>query len=143
MEPEDRHSTALAAIESSVCDDPDVTFVVAFGSRFDGDAGSKSDLDIGVKFTEDLSAHDRFRKRCFLFGDLQREDSPKIDVSDLEALPIDVAHDAVNGEFVCGDESAFRRFAAAVETAFERQRDDLRRHRESVIERIAEEGLRG
>lgn len=138
-----RDSELFDALEASVCSDPDVEFVIAFGSRTTGDAISASDLDIAVKFAADLSDRERFEKRCFLSGDLQREDVPFIDVSDIETLPLDVAHDAVNGTFVCGDEHAFEQFKANVESTFADRRDDLHRRRRDVIDRIAEEGLRG
>lgn len=78
----------------------------------------------------------------FLSGELQREDAPFVDLSDIESLPVAVAHDAVTGELLCGGERAFRRFKTEVEAAFERQRKDDRRHHRNVIDRIAEDGLR-
>lgn len=115
------------ALESSVCSNSTVEFVVAFGSRITGEATSTSDLDIAVMFVADLSASDRFEKRCFLSGDLQREDVPFVDVSDIEAHSLDVAHDAVNGTVVCGDERAFDQFGAAVESRFTDQQESRRR----------------
>ena len=100
-------------------------------------------MDLAVKFTEELSERNRFEKRCFLSGSLQHEESPFIDVSDIESLPLDIAYDAVNGELLCGDETAFMRFKTDVETEFDEQRETLRRQQRSVIDRIAEEGLRG
>lgn len=143
MEAADGRSRTLDAIEESLCGDADIEFAVAFGSQVTGDERSSSDLDIAIKFVDELSAHDRFRKRCFLSGDLQRENAPFVDLSDVETLPIEVAHDAVNGELLCGDERAFHRFKADVEAAFEERREAIRRHRRDVIERIAEDGLRG
>nr|WP_255767549.1 nucleotidyltransferase domain-containing protein [Haladaptatus halobius] len=58
-------------------------FVMMFGSHVTGTSRPSSDLDLAVKF---------------------------IDISDIEPLPIDVAHNAVNGVFLCGDEEAFRQF---------------------------------
>jgi hypothetical protein len=102
-----------------------------------------SDFDVAVKFVDDRSASERFEKRCFLSGDVQSEDTPFVDLSDIETLPLDVAHDAVNATFVCGDEQAFKQFKADVEARFADQRDDLRQHQRAVIDRIAEDGLRG
>lgn len=136
-------SQVLAALEESVCPDSDVEFAVAFGSQITGEVTSASDLDLAVKFADDLSDRERFEKRCFLSGDLQREDAPFVDVSDVEALPLDVAHDAVNGTFVCGDERAFERFKADIEATFADQRETLRDRQREVIDRIAENGLHG
>ena len=61
----------------------------------------------------------------------------------IEDLPLNVAHDAVNGEFLCGNEQAFHQFKTEIEASFEKQRDEIRRHQQDVIDRIAEDGLRG
>lgn len=139
----DEDSELFAALEASVCADADVEFAVAFGSQITGEATRASDIDLAVKFSEELSESERFDKRCFLSGDLQRDDSPFIDISDIDTLPLDVAHDAVNGTFVCGDEEMFEQYKTEIEARFAEQRDDLRRQQRSVIDRIAEDGLRG
>jgi predicted nucleotidyltransferase len=72
--------------------DPDVQFVVSFGSRVGGSATPSSDLDIAITFEDALSDDERFRKLCHLSGHIQDEDAPTIDVSDIEDLPIEVAH---------------------------------------------------
>ena len=61
----------------------------------------------------------------------------------IEDLPLNVAHDAVSGEFLCGNEQAFHQFETEIEASFEKQRDEIRRHQQDVIDRIAEDGLRG
>jgi uncharacterized protein len=121
----------------------DIEFALVFGSQLTSNSRPSSDLDLAVKFADSLSSHDRFQKLCFLSGDLQREDAPFIDVSDIETLPLEVAHDAVNGEFLCGDENTFRHFKADTEALFEEQHDEIRRHQRDVIDRIAEDGLHG
>lgn len=139
----DEDSELFTALEESACSDSDVEFVVAFGSQITGEATCASDLDVAVKFAAGLTDHERFGKRCFLSGNIQREDAPFIDLSDIETLPLDVAHDAVHGTFVCGDEHAFEQFKTDVETVFADRRDDLHRQQRAVIDRIAEDGLRG
>ncbi|ELZ32434.1 hypothetical protein C474_06412 [Halogeometricum pallidum JCM 14848] len=139
----DGDSALFASLEESACSDPDVKFAVAFGSQVTGEATRASDLDIAVKFFDDLSDSERFEKRCFLSGDLQQEEWPFIDISDIETLPLDIAHDAVNGTFVCGNKDAFEQFKVDIEATFGDQRDDLRRQQRAVIDRIAEDGLRG
>ncbi|MDS0301161.1 nucleotidyltransferase domain-containing protein [Halogeometricum sp. S1BR25-6] len=139
----DEDSALFASLEESACPDPDVEFVVAFGSQVTGEATDASDFDIAVKFSDDLSSSERFEKRCFLSGDLQQEEWPFIDISDIETLPLDIAHDAVNGTLVCGDKDAFEQFRIDIEATFGDQRDDLRRQQRAVIDRIAEDGLRG
>ena len=143
MTARDGTSPVEDVVRESVCADPAVEFVVLFGSQTTGAAGPASDIDIAIKFTDQLSAQERFQKWCFFAGDLQHEAAPAVDVSDIEQLPIDVAHDAVAGEVLCGDSDAFERFKARIDDRFETERDDLRKHQRAVIDRIAEEGLRG
>jgi len=139
----DEQSEVLANLTESLRGDPNIEFAVAFGSRVTDESHTASDLDLAIKFTDDLSSHERFQKRCFLSGTLQREDGPFVDVSDIEELPVEVAHDAVNGELLCGDQEAFERVRERIESSFEDEQDDLRRRHRDVIGRIAEEGLRG
>jgi predicted nucleotidyltransferase len=136
-------SWARNLAEEELCEDPDIEFVVAFGSQVQGTATPESDIDIAVKFSDDLSASDRFRKRCFLAGELQDASLPQVDLVDVESLPIAVAHDVVGGEFLCGDQRRFERFRSTVEQQFESERDQLRQRQRETIARIAEEGLRG
>ena len=143
MDAGDRRSQVLATIEESVCPDPAVEFVVAFGSQVTGEPTRSSDFDLAVKFAAELPSRERFEKQCFLSGTLQQEDFPFVDLSDIESLPVDVAHDAVNGQFVCGDKQTFEQFKTNIESQFGDRRDALRRQQREVIDRIAEEGLRG
>lgn len=62
---------------------------------------------------------------------------------DIELLPLDVAHDVVNGELLCGDEASFERFNTDTEARLDEQRETLRRRQRAVIDRIAKDRLRG
>ncbi|WP_138004422.1 type VII toxin-antitoxin system MntA family adenylyltransferase antitoxin [Halalkalirubrum salinum] len=139
----DLSAATRSTLAETVCADPDIVFAVVFGSQLSGESTSSSDFDLAVKFADELSKRDRFDKRCFLSGEIQHEDLPFVDVSDIESLPVDVAHDAVNGELLCGDKQLFEKFKATIETEFDAQREALRREQRAVIDRIAEGGLRG
>ena len=130
-------------VRETLCGNPDIEFVVVFGSRAKGTERSSSDLDIAVKFDPDLTSEDRFRKRCRLSARLQENDSPFVDLSDIDELPLEFAHAAVNGELICGDREAFREFKTEVEDRFENSREEIERQQLDLIHRIAEEGLRG
>ena len=86
---------------------------------------------------------ERFETQYSLSGSLQQEDAPFVDLTDIETFPIDIAHDALDGRFVCGDEDAYEQFKQELETTFAEQRDTIRRQQRDVIDRIAEDGLRG
>jgi predicted nucleotidyltransferase len=139
----DKQSEVLNDLAESLRGDADIVFAAVFGSHVRGGGHAASDIDLAVKFTDDLSSHERFQKQCFLSGTLQREDGPFVDVSDIENLPVKVAHDAVNGELLCGDQESFERVRERIESSFEDEQDDLRRRHRDVIEGIAEDGLRG
>lgn len=143
MDSTEHGSGGLVPLEESLCSDPDIVFAVVFGSRTGGEPRRSSDLDVAVEFSAELSPHERFQKRCFLSGDLQRDDAPFVDLSDIEHLPIEVAHEAVQGTLLCGDEERFQRVKTAIESEFEDRRTAIRRHQRDVIDRIAEEGLGG
>ena len=143
MTTNDGHSAIPDSVASSVCPDPDVEYVVAFGSQVTEDSTASSDLDLAVKFVDGLSDQERFEKWCFLSGDLQQEDAPFVNVADIKTLPLYVAHDVVNGEFLCGDEKAFEQFKQEIEAGFREHRETIRREQPEVIDRIAGDGLRG
>ena len=70
MNSDDEGSRSLTAQLGPLCSDPNIEFAVRFGSRTTGRSRPSSDLDVAVKFADELSSEDRFRKRCFLSGDL-------------------------------------------------------------------------
>lgn len=132
-----------AELGRAICAEPGVQFAVAFGSAVDGPWTPSSDIDVAVKFVDALSPTEQFRRLCSLSGNVQRSDAPFVDVSNVETLPLPVARRAVGGEFVCGDESAFRRYRATIEDEYGDRREEITQHRRDVIDRIARGGLRG
>jgi predicted nucleotidyltransferase len=137
------HLEVFSDLEAELCADEDIEFAVVFGSRVANAARESSDVDVAVKFADSLSASERFQKRCFLAGDLQQDGSPFVDISDIDRLPLDVAHDAIHGEFLCGDDERFRAFKTDVEAQFTDQREGIQRRQRDTIDRIAEDGLHG
>ena len=79
-------SGILDTLAESVCSDSEVEFVVAFGSQIVGGPTQASDIDLAIKFADDLTDRERFDKRCFVSGNLQLEEAPFLDVSDIETL---------------------------------------------------------
>jgi predicted nucleotidyltransferase len=130
-------------VKEILCEDSDVKFVVIFGSRERRTQGSGSDLDVAIKFSEELTQSERFHKRCHLSGQLQSDQLPFVDVSDIDELSIEFAHEAMNGTFVCGDESAFLERKESIEQTHEESIAERKHEQRAFINRIAEEGLRG
>ena len=98
MNRDDERTVVHPEVEETLCDHPEVEFAVVFGSRNARTARPSSDLDVAVKFSDALSAEDRFGLRCHLSGRLQRDDAPFVDLSDVEELPLEVAYEAVSGD---------------------------------------------
>ncbi|WP_237561641.1 hypothetical protein [Halorubrum halophilum] len=63
-------------------------------------------------------------------------------MSDIESLPLDVTHDAVNGELLCGDEGTFERFNRDTKAKFDEQRETLRHRQRGVTDWITVFGFR-
>ncbi len=87
MTTDDGGTELLTVLEASVCAVDNVEFAVVFGSRITGEPTQASDLDLAVKFSDNLSEAERFEKQYFLSGDLQQDDIPFVDLSDTESLP--------------------------------------------------------
>lgn len=60
MDPSVERSQVLVALEESVCADPNIVFAVVFGSQLSDEATQSSDLDLAVKFVNELSEQERF-----------------------------------------------------------------------------------
>lgn len=120
-----------------------IEFAVLFGSfAEDGDA-PPSDIDLAIKFSDELSPDERFRQLCAFSGNVQSSDRPFVDVSDIERLPLDIAHDAVHGTLIYGNEHRFEAFRKCIQETFAAQRDEIRSRQRDVIDRIAKQGLHG
>ena len=120
-----------------------VEFAVLFGSLVEDDDTPPSDIDLAIKFSDTLAPDERFRQLCAFSGNLQSSDRPFVDVSDIERLPLDIAHDAVHGELVFGNEQQFETFRKDLQETFAAQRDEIRSRQRDVIDRIANQGLHG
>lgn len=131
------------AVEDELCSDPDVAFVVLFGSRAGGKPRASSDIDVAVKFDDDLSPAERFKKRCRLSATVQEPDVPFVDLSDIDDLPLPLAYAAVTGRFVCGERDTFESVKSTVTSEFEAERATIERRQQELIQRIAEDGLHG
>nr|WP_245810826.1 nucleotidyltransferase domain-containing protein [Halorubrum halodurans] len=73
----------------------DVCFAVLFGSRVRGETHESSDVDVALRFPEDLSPKERFRRRNRIDADLQSYADDFVDVSDIEHLPLPIARAAL------------------------------------------------
>lgn len=115
----------------------DVRYAIVFGSFARENATASSDIDLALRFTDELSRRERFDRRNHVDSTVQRYAERFVDVSDLTALPDEVALNALrDGVVIYGDETAKtideRRLARRVSGS---QRAQERR---AFIDRLAE-----
>jgi len=86
-----------------------VDVVYLYGSVAEGNADKFSDFDFGILFDQGLSAKKRFDLRLELFGKIARclgVDEDKIDVVDLQAVPLLLQFNAICGKIIyCRNEA--------------------------------------
>ncbi len=120
-----------------------IAFAVVFGPFVDASAATPADIDIAVKFSDELASDERFHELCWLSGHLQASNRPFVDIADIEQLPLAIAHDAVQGELVYGSEERFDAYRRQVEQTFAARRETIRSAQQELIDRIADQGLHG
>jgi predicted nucleotidyltransferase len=115
-----------------------VVFALLFGSHARGTAESKSDVDVALRLSEEMDDRERFRTRNRIDAELQQFADGFVDVSDIDALPTEVAYAALqDGVALVGDESTVRTCRERVADAYERTADDRERERREFIDRLA------
>ena len=114
-----------------------VVFALLFGSHARDTAKSTSDVDVALRFPEDTDDRDRFRTRNRIDATLQRFADDFVDVSDIDALPTEVAHAALrNGVVLVGDEQTVAAYRAQVEEAYKATAAERERERREFIDRL-------
>lgn len=115
-----------------------VVFAVLFGSRARGTADESSDVDIALRFPEEMDDHERFHARNRIDADLQAYASGSVDVSDIDSLPTPVAHAALqDGVVLVGDEQTVREYRERVGREHEASADERKRENRAFIDRLA------
>lgn len=116
----------------------DIVFAVLFGSHAQGTADEASDIDIALRFPDDMDDHDRFRRRNRIDADLQAYADGFVDVSDIETLPTPVAYAALrDGVFLTGDERAAEAYQEQVKTEYETTATEREQERREFLDRLA------
>jgi len=117
-----------------------VVFAVLFGSRARGPSTdtAESDVDIALRFPDEMDASERFHTRNRIDADLQAYADGFVDVSDIDSLPIPVAHAALqDGILLVGDEPTVHAYRSRVTRAYEATADERERERRAFIDRLA------
>lgn len=127
----------IEAVRPYLADQP-IEFALLFGSQASGTATDRSDIDILLKFPSTLDDAERFQHRNRITGQLMaRLGRDDIDVSDLDQLPITIAHAALQeGRLLVGDEDTVDAHRREIAAAYERSADDRQRTREALLQRL-------
>jgi predicted nucleotidyltransferase len=116
----------------------EVVFAVLFGSHASGTADESSDVDIAVRFPDNLSEAERFRRRNRIDADLQAYADGFVDVSDIESLPTHVAHAALrDGVRLVGDQEAITTYKQHVDAEYDAGASEREEERREFIDRLA------
>ncbi|OYR55002.1 DNA polymerase III subunit beta [Halorubrum sp. E3] len=116
----------------------DVRFAILFGSRVRGETHDSSDVDVALRFSEDLSPKERFRRRNRIDADLQGYTDDFVDVSDIQDPPLPIARAALQeGVRLVGDERAIAAYRERIDAEYERTAADRKRDRREFIDRLA------
>lgn len=119
-------------------EDSPVVFALLFGSHAKGTADTASDVDVALRFPEDMDAHERFRARNRIDAYLQDFADGFVDVSDVASLPTPVARAAIKeGVLLAGDEDEVDAFAERIEREYRETRENRERDRREFIDRLA------
>lgn len=115
-----------------------IVFAVLFGSYARGTADDSSDVDVALRFPEEMDAHERFRLRNRIDAHLQEYAKGFVDVSELGSLPTPVAHAALrDGIVLTGDDQAVESYREQVKQEYEANADERERERREFIDRLA------
>lgn len=115
-----------------------VVFAVLFGSHAHGAADESSDVDVALRFPEEMDDYDRFNTRNRIDADLQEYAEGFVDVSDIDSLPTRVGHAALqDGIVLVGDEQTVEEYRKQVEREYEASADERERERREFINQLA------
>ena len=115
-----------------------IAFAILFGSHARDSAGSTSDVDIALRFPEEMDAQERFHVRNRIDAELQQFADSFVDVSDIDTLPTAVAYAALrDGTQLVGDNRTLAAYRKEISDAYEATADERERERREFIDRLA------
>lgn len=113
----------------------DVTFALLFGSYACGIAEVSSDVDIALRFPEEMDALDRFDRRNRIDATLQAYDETFVDVSDTDSFPLTAA--LRDGKILVGDPTEVDAYRAQVEQEYFDTKEERDRAGRKFIRKLA------
>lgn len=120
-------------------DDAGVEYAVLFGSHARGDAGPGSDVDVAIRFPDECTPRERFRRRNRVDAALQSHADAFVDVSALDDLPASVARRALrDGRVIVGDEELRDADRRRIEREYEATREEREAARREFLDDLAE-----
>lgn len=115
-----------------------VDFAVLFGSHVRDEERASSDIDIALSFPDEMDDYERFHLHNSISAELQQYADSFVDVSDLDSLPLPVAHAALrDGVLLVGDERTLEAYRERVNEEYEATAEKRKREHEEFIDRLA------
>ncbi len=120
-----------------------VILAYLFGSTVRGEAGSLSDVDIGVMLDKKLSGEERFDMELKLMGEIAiLIKKNKIDLIILNEAPLLLAYNIIkNGIILKSDEPERVKFETKILSRYLDEKYYIKRHTEETLKRVAEVGF--
>lgn len=116
----------------------DLRFTVLFGSRVRGETHDSSDVDVALRFPEELSSKERFCRRNRIDADPQRYADNFVDVSDIEDPPLPIARTVLReGVQLVSDERDINAYREPTDAEYDRTTADRERDCRELIDRLA------
>jgi predicted nucleotidyltransferase len=116
----------------------EVVFAVLFGSHTRGMENESSDIDVALRFSDEMDDYERFHLRNSISAELQQHADAFVDVSDLDSLPLPVAHAALrDGILLVGDEQTADAYREQVEKEYKSTAEEQEREHAEFIDRLA------
>lgn len=118
-----------------------VKYAILFGSHARGEADVTSDVDVALRFPDELTARERFDWRNRIDAQLQSYAQGDVDVSDIQRLPTGVGQRALNeGRRLVGDETTLEADRQRLDREHELSRTERAAARRAYVEELAEGG---
>ncbi|SFL46662.1 Predicted nucleotidyltransferase [Halogranum rubrum] len=115
-----------------------ISFAILFGSHARGTADESSDVDIALRFPEEIPEDERFRRRNRIDAELQEFAVGFVDVNNIESLPTHVAYAALrDGVRLVGDEEVVDAYRQKVTATYEAGESEREQERREFIDRLA------
>lgn len=124
----------------TVLEQADIEYAIVFGSHTSGRASPNSDVDIAVRFPDEVPPKERFERRTRLDAKLQSYAQGFVDLNDVDALPLPVARRALEeGVLIIGTLDSLNADRQEIRQQYQADRKQREQANREFIERLADD----